>query len=484
MPTAEGWRPYVAPFRAAGERLGPGGRRVAILAGLALLLGGAAWLGLGRVVGREPAGTVWLYEGRVFEASEASALLAALRGARVPCVESGGRVGVPADRRMEALEALSRAKLGPRPIDELLEATAGGGSFWESPEERAGRQRLARARVAGEIIGRLRGVTSATVTLTPVPAGTRLQPATRLKAMALVETEGGQVLPRATVEMIRHVLTSIDDVDPEAITLFNPAAGHEYLVAGRPEVAVLSNVRGREEELRTRLLDQLRIDGVAVSVRIDPPLAAEPPPAPRAVAEENATRANRPIDLGAEPEPEPEAAPEPPARGRATVLVRVPRSHYLRLYREIEPERPASPEALGPIVERVRHTVQTVVHAVIPAEELGRLVIDRLDDPEPPAAVPPPRDVRRVAVREWLPTAAVAALAAVVVAALAGGWLATRRSESAAPSSARGPHRRGATGAAEAEPSGPGPVERLVRRDPEAAAGVLRRWIHQGGHER
>jgi flagellar biosynthesis/type III secretory pathway M-ring protein FliF/YscJ len=491
MPTAEGWRPYLAPFRVAAAdasaRLGPAGR-LAILIGLAVLALVGAALAFFASTHHPSAATVWLYGGRIFEPTEASALVSALRAARLPCVEAGGRVGVPASHRLEALETLARAKLGPRPIGQLLEATAEAGSIWESPEERASRQRLARARVAAELIGRLRGVNSATVTLTPTPTGSRLHPETRLKAMALVETEGGQVLPTATVEMIRHILTAIDNVDPDAITLFNPTAGHEYLVAGRPEVAVLSNRRGREEELRSRLLDQLRIEGALVSVRIDAPPLAEPPPPPQPTQPApSVARANQPIRLDTEPSRPTDPPPPPPRPGRAFVLVRIPRSHYLRLFHQSNPQQPPTPEALEPIAEQVRQTIHTIVQAVIPPDELGQVVIDRIDDsqPPPPPTEATPRSARRLAVRDWLPIAATIAVAAVALAAWIGATLARRQTDSITRTTPRGPHRRAPEPPASPKTDNPQPgsLERLIERDPDAAAGVLRRWIHQGEHK-
>jgi len=78
----------------------------------------------------------------------------------------------------------------------------------------------------------------------------------------------------------------------------------------------------------------------------------------------------------------------------------------------------------------------------------------------------------------WVIAAGVALLAAV---ALLAGGLRAGRGPSARPERRRRYDRRLA---GESPGSGPAPSERvreLVRMDPEAAAGVLQRWIGQGG---
>ncbi len=84
----------------------------------------------------------------------------------------------------------------------------------------------------------------------------------------------------------------------------------------------------------------------------------------------------------------------------------------------------------------------------------------------------------RRAVATWLPVAAAAALAAVGLMALGGGLIAARRPSSRVPR----PVRRDPFEAGVGDDAGPGErVRELIRLDPAAAAGVLHRWIAQGG---
>jgi hypothetical protein len=356
--------------------------------------------------------------------------------------------------------------------------------------------------VAGEIIGRLRGVVSATVLLGPIDAGGRLNAPRRLQATAVIQTANDEPLPRQTVEMIRNVLTSIDAVDPGAITLIDPTSNREYLVAGRPDLEARSADRAREEEYRDRIQEQLRIDGATVFVRIDPvephdaaasapavarvnqPLgpigsgstAADAPAGALALNRGTASPAASPATEGPRPVAEP---------GRALVLVRVPRSYYLRLYREIHPLDTPTPEDLAPHVARVGEAIRTVVHAVIPPGERGDVKIDRIDDLGADIGLATSREAETSRPAPgWLPVAGGVALAVLTLAALGGGWIATRRPALATTGGRTAPRERPGRGG-EAARGGPAEqVRELVRVDPAAAAGVLHRWIVQGGHAR
>ena len=101
--------------------------------------------------------------------------LVALKAASIPCLESGGRVGVPIGRRAEAVEALAQAKVGPRPLDELLDEAAEPGSLWLIPTARPPRRRY-RERFAETAIRRIEGIVSASVMLNPIEAGSPLRP--------------------------------------------------------------------------------------------------------------------------------------------------------------------------------------------------------------------------------------------------------------------------------------------------------------------
>jgi hypothetical protein len=474
------------------------------------LLGGAAALaaiaaGVVFYAASDNARSEWLYDGRVFPRTESARIVAALKAAEIACVESGGKVGVPAARRAEALDVLARAKIGPRDLDDLLDERTSGGSLWELPDDRERRDLRGKEKIAREVIARFRGVVSATVILTPVQSGNRLNPVRSLKATALIQSEDDQPLPHATVDRICHVLTNIDAVDPEAITVIDPANGHDYRVAGRPDVEARSSVRQREEELHEKIGNQLRIEGALIYVRIDPLGASTS----KDDAEDGSTSTphsahvgvNRPVVNDEDEETRDEeaiaaprllvnVAPAPNRSagavasadlpGRAYVLVQVPRSHYLKLFQAVHPAQSPTPEELAPFASRVRETIQTVVHAIIPSHELAALNIVRIDDLQsaPPLAIEGLSPGK--AAGGWIPVLGGLGLALVVLAALGGGWLAVHRPVLLGDSTAR--RARSATHDA-ATATGPGErVRELIRLDPAAAAGVLHRWIAQGGH--
>ena len=128
------------------------------------------------------------------------------------------------------------------------------------------------------------------------------------------------------------------------------------------------------------------------------------------------------------------------------------------------------------------------VARALPKGELGDVAIERVDEPlhvhisTPIAATEP---VARTWTKpEWLPYA-VAGGALGLVALAAGGGLLVGRRRRPAPRSAEPAGVRTRFDREDARTARPAPSERvreLVRRDPEAAAGVLQRWIGQGGH--
>ena len=458
--------------------------------------------------GSEPANTEWLYDGRVFSRTESAKIISALKAADIPCVETGGKLGVAAAKRAEALEVLGRGHIGPRPLDDLLDDRATAGSMWELPDDRDKRDLRGKEKIAREVIARFRGVVSATIILTPVAPTNRLSSVRSLKATALIQTEDDQPLSHSTIDRICHGLTNIDAVDPDAITVIDPTNGRDYRVAGRPDVEARSTVRVREEELREKILNQLRIDGALVYVRIDQasPLQAHDDEAP-AIAPPNRIGVNRPV-VTDEPSSRPAEDSTPRLLANAThpasnagtgnshvnhrfselprqayVLVQVPRSHYLKLFQAIHPTQAPTPDDLAPFAVRVRETIQTVVNAIIPSQEMAALNIVRIDDLESGQLAGMNGLTPRKGNPSWLPVVGGLALAAAVLLLLGGGWLALRRPW-LGPDPSAGRRQKSAPQATVTTTTATERVRELIRLDPGAAAGVLHRWIAQGGHIR
>ena len=220
---------------------------------------------------------------------------------------------------------------------------------------------------------------------------------------------------------------------------------------------------------------------MSVSVLLEsvaPPSA--PPEPPPAVAAE-AVRPNGPLGLDPDPAPASTVPTPPIPRTRANVLVQIPRTFYLLAFQAQSPGRRPTPEDLRPLQSTTEKLVRDAVEIQIPRDVLGEIKIDNVQDdlassrtlliPSAPESIRP---------WPWMALTGVIGLSAALVAFAALVRLATRRPIARPSRSALRP------GYVADGPAGPvpGPSERvreLIRLNPEAAAGVLQRWIGQGG---
>jgi hypothetical protein len=170
--------------------------------------------------------------------------------------------------------------------------------------------------------------------------------------------------------------------------------------------------------------------------------------------------------------------------GRATVLVRVPRSYFVRLFRAAHPNQTPTPDDLGPLVIRVGESIRSVVQAMIPPDELADLKIDRIDDFKPEQSKATREVLADGAPRRfpgWLPLVGGFGLAVAVLGLLGGAWLAARRpGRRVVDSGSAMPVLNDADASARAVDR----LRELMQASPPAAAAVLHRWIAQGGHTR
>ncbi len=432
-----------------------------------------------RLPGAEAPDFEWLYAGREFPVETAERIAALLKNGAIPCQQAGGRIGVPPGRKAEALALLVKNRLAPRSLEELLEEEPSAGALFETPEQRKSRERRADAHSAAKLISGVPGVTRAVVLFTPEQVGTPLHPQTRVKTTAFIETAGNRLLPPERVQMIRNILVAFPNVSVEGVTVLDPSSNHEYLIAGQPQVESRSNLLAHEEALRGRILADLDIEGAQVAVRLEPAQGSGPM---------TGALVNQPIGDASMDEVDPQQpdasevrinkADGPVGRERATVLVRVPRSHFLQLFQDEHPGKSPSPEAMMPLAVRVRDRIREVVRAHLPHEALADLRIDRLEEAAAPAEPQPAKaQARSSVVPSWVPVGGGIALALVVLVALCGGWLAARRPADATGAPASGDSFATASRALSR-------ARAFIERDEAAAARVLRTWIAQGGHAR
>jgi flagellar biosynthesis/type III secretory pathway M-ring protein FliF/YscJ len=452
---------------------------------VALLVVGLAALGaLGYLASiNEPAGSswAWIYERRKLSSDDVDKISEALDAADIPhFADSLGRVGVKPSRRQEALALLAKAKVVPPSLDDLSQDLEAASPF-EAPGERERREQSRLEQMLKAQIERLDpAISSALVKIHRVKK--RYGPAALADASASVYllTDGGRKLGHRVIEGIQRLLAKdMPELKPEAIWVVDQT-GHAYLDPGNPSLKAQVQTHVREEEWQDKIQEELRhIPGLGVSVLLEA-VPAPPPEVPLAVAVE-LVRPNGQVDLvdavsaAAVPAPT-----EHTTHVKANVLVRVPRSFYLLDFQSRSSGRQPTQEDLEPMRLTTEKVIKDAVEIHIPKEELGVVKVAVIQD-DLASARPVILTSSPEAARPWAWVALSGAVSAAGMLAVAGlVRLATRR-PSGRPSRASWRPGLVADG-----PSGPEPVpservRELIRLNPEAAAGVLQRWIGQGG---
>lgn len=441
---------------------------------------------------------LWLYEGRKFSGDAAREIQKALAAEKVPFqTDPAHRIGVATSRWVDAMAALDKHGVQP-PSLEGIEKDRPVADPWSDRDAKADQERWLLERWLKANIEKYPGtIRSASVRIKRTPVRAGLRPEVKVGVLVILDVEHRP--SHKAIRAIQTLLTNaVPGLGPESVTI-GDQAGNFFLDASNPKATSETRSFARAEELRDALLEKLGplIPGVDVDVTVDAPSPAElappPPPslapAPRPPVEpEGGARPNMPVGLEPEPEPSsshPVPTPGSAGAGKANLWVKVPSSYYLRVARQHTAGRAASADDLKFYEQKTRELIDNAVAVLIPPAETGRVMINTIQDYlaiEPP---PAPPVVVADAARSWpywLAPAALGAGAGLGMALVLGtgfGLIASRR-PSARP--ARAGLRSGLSVDA---PSGPvpGPSERvrdLVRRDPEAAAGVLQRWIGRG----
>ena len=353
---------------------------------------------------------------------------------------------------------------------------------WNGPAERERRDNLRLERMLkAQIEGLDPSISSAHVEVSRSRARGGLNAPWNVGAYVYLRTEGGHRLGHRVVQGIETFLRgAIPDLKPEFITVADQT-GHKYLAAGNPSLKEQMQTHAQEEDWRDKIAEELRhIPGVGVSVLVESIPAPPPPPEVPPEPAGEAVRPNGPLEVGPEPAPVPPASPVPSSRTKANVWVRVPRSFYLLDFQSRSPGRQPTQDDLEPMRQTTEKVIHDAVEIHIPKEELGLVKVAVIQDDltsTRPLLLPSDPEAHR----PWPLLALSGAVGVASLAAVAGlVRLATRRPSSRPSRSAWRP------GFVADGPSGPlpGPSERvreLIRLNPEAAAGVLQRWIGQGG---
>ena len=434
-------------------------------------------------------------------------------------VDDQGHVIVDADRRAEASEIIAKLAVGPRSVRDLVREAITP-SLLESPGDSERKREVFETQVVEELIKRNRDIVDAYIDVRKTKPQLGARRAVVESAFVRLETRGDRVLDAATIDsIIIHLRGHWVELKLNAITIIDQT-GRIYHDPTDMARSALARTASRQDEIRRQLLDQLDwIKGVRVSVRmISPPASVPAPPAVPIIAgaspatasggsfssREHATRAtaivaNRPIDLndgddspiaspvpvrstsGAGTEVSPIAPTVETAPEHGTIWVKVPRGYYWNAVRSV-PGRDHDPsvEELRNTAARVESQIREMAGGVVSLGELWELKIDAIPD-EPdlsrPTAAPTSSNSRPIT--DWqTPLAAGGAALAVVLFAFGARAAAGRRMPAQA---VRGGYRVDAPASKVSEPGPSDRVRELVRLNTAAAAGVVERWISQGG---
>lgn len=471
--------------RRAMMRQRPAVRMAAILAPV-LVVAVAGYWAAGTLV---PSGPRYLASGQAFSSDDLILIERELVAKGVAYRIDDSRVVVEADQFDQAAAAIGKLNIGRHAISEIRDEPFSFRDVVETLEDRQRRERLQEEKLIERIVDDLPGVRSSVVSIQRPRASFGRQPATGPSAFVYLEGDSDHRLPSQTVQRIVAILMSKQPgLTADAITMMD--RNNSYLDSHDPA----AGQQTREEELRQRIIERLSwIKGVQVWVvlaghrgqdagRGDRASAADRREPTRdgetgspASDEAPAIIVNRPAEATAELAP---VEPAPAEADRITggqVFVNVPRSYYLT--RTVADHRDPTVDELKAAQARTRAQVEKLVHLVVPSS--WGVLVDNFPDELPPArsaaTLPAGSEHRRIAA-DWGIVGVVAASVALVMAM--GSWIhAARR-----PSRPSATFPAGRTYRPDA-PDEPGPSERvreLVRRDPEAAASVLQRWVTEG----
>ena len=423
----------------------------------------------------------WLLDGHKISNDDLVAISDALEAEGISHVtdKATGRVGVKPTQKAEALAAINKHKAMPRTLAELSQEEPA--SWLDQSEDRQRREVATRERrLKYQIEGLESTILSADVDILRTRTRAGLNAPWNVGVYVYLETDSGRELSHRVIEGIETFLKgSIPDLNPRQITVVDQT-GRRYLDPSNPALKEQLKTHAREETWREKIAESLRhIPNVAVDVLLETELPP-PPPSPAVTSEEVAVPNGK---LLIEPDPAVVKLPPLPQtpRTRANVLIRVPRSFYLSDFHSRNPSRTPTQDDLDRMREKNDRLIHDVVGIHIPKDELGQIKIAVIQDdltsvPRPlliPSSVEPQPPWVWMALSGGVIVASIGAVGAMV-------RLATRRQPSR-PSRTAMPAGYVAHGP---ESNLPGPSERvreLIRQNPEAAAGVLQRWIGQGG---
>jgi len=425
-------------------------------------------------------GASLLAGGRRFYSDDLIKICRALDELRIEYRQDDHRIEVAPDQIDQATAALAKLDIGRKPIDELRGSGGFLSGLLETSQDRKRKEQLARERILESLISQQDGVAWSLVSLHELPARPGSRTPVRLGALVYLETEGDQRLPARTLQLIPSLLAGyVPELAPHSITVMD-RGGRRYLDPNDPSLGEISRNQAVEEELADKIRERLDwIKGVRVLARVSSPAPAvqgktgfSAQPAGSAAGEHQSwIVVNQPASLEA-------VRPEQAAAGSAVeggrILVSVPRSFYLGAMVDHSEQKEPSVEELKQFAGRTEAQIRQLVGLITTGRGDWKvdveMIPDKLPVPRLSAASSPPGNRRFL---DWGFVATIAAGVAIVTAT--GAWIRAAR-RPGPPSPSRPAWRADPP----QEHAARERVRELVRRDPEAAASVLERWLIQG----
>ncbi len=480
-----------------------------------------------------PVARPFLASGRSFTQDELLRVRKALDLRVDYVIDSQKRIQVSPDQYENASALLAKLDLGGSSVEELRNEAVDP-DLLASEQDKQRRELLSQKKILETKLNGLPGVASTYVNIIQSGPSTSLRRAQKVSAFVEVHTKNDAPLPFRTVEAIqKYLVYNVANLSPDAVTLMD-SNGETYLEPGNKNLQATSRDRALEEQLRQEILTRLdRIKGIRVSVQVapsKPPATADAQPqqvkpertvevaapsSPMGQADRKGTwtpsnrpgvapprtvvAVNQPLpettqsetveprtkgEQSDSPEPVPPApvvaAPQASLALHGRIGIEVPLSFYRRRSLpensgEEEPTRDELKRSIARIEAEIKETVRMMVPG---AHDSWEIRVESFPDELPvargPANAPVTESRRQILGWEVIGVAVTLIVAGSISFMLRYG----RRPEirTAAQTGTRRFHRE--------TQGGPAPSERvreLVRRNPQAAASVLQRWVGQGG---
>jgi type III secretory pathway lipoprotein EscJ len=452
---------HLYAIAAAQVRSMSAAQRAAAALMVVVALVGIAWLARGGAVQHE-----YLLGGEAFAPSDLTAMAAALGKANLPFRIEGNRIEIPRGQQGACLGALADAGALPADFALILQKAVDDGGLWADGRQRDQRLKIATQKVLALTIRGMSGIENASV-MYDVKTRPGISGGTIATASVTVKPAGSKPLDETRVRDIRHLVSSaVAELRPENVTVTDQN-GRTY--PGQPSDgstpssdAYYEMKRVYEAALRDKIVAALSmVPGAIPSVNVE---------LDREISTVELTGDIRRVMAGLTPR-------------RVAVSVAVPQAYFLQIWRSRHAGsgQNAGPDqdVLAQIEQEEGRKLQQYITTLLPqttdgTDPLSLVTIKSFADPPPAEIIEP---ALGDGTGDWIGRGSVigatlAVLASLVVLRSLIRHNPARTGARVGPPAARvvpAPHFLGSSRREE--------LAALVRRDPEAAARLLRRWI-------